>query len=79
MATRISSSGGSSATVKPQPKRDIKPFFHPRDLFRVGVARDDDLLVRFDQRVEQIEELFLGPGLAVEELDVVDQQQVKRR
>ena len=35
-------------------------------------------LWRLDQRVEGVEELLLGPALAVEELDVVDQQQVER-
>ena len=50
----------------------------PGDLLRIGVAGDDDLLVRLDQRVEQVEELFLRAVLAAEELDVVDQQQVER-
>ncbi len=48
------------------------------DLLRVGVAGDDDLLVRLDQRVEQVEELLLRAALAAEELDVVDEQQVER-
>ena len=48
------------------------------DLLGVRVAGDHDLLVRLDQRVEQIEELFLRPALAAEELDIVDEQQVER-
>ena len=48
------------------------------DLLRVRVAGDDDLLVRLDQRVEEVEELLLRAALAAEELDVVDQQQVER-
>ena len=78
IATRISSSGGSSATVNPQPKREISRSSMPGDLLRIGVAGDDDLLVRLDQRVEQVEELFLRAALAAEELDVVDQQQIER-
>ena len=61
----------------PAEARD-QALLHPRDLLRVGVAGDDDLLVRLDQRVEEVEELFLRAVLAVEELDVVDQQQVER-
>ena len=34
--------------------------------------------MRLDQRVEQVEELFLCPTLAAEELDVIDEQQVER-
>jgi hypothetical protein len=34
--------------------------------------------VRLDQRVEEIEELFLRAALAAEELDVVDEQQIER-
>ena len=50
----------------------------PAISFGIGVAGDDDLLVRLDQRVEQVEELLLRAALAAEELDVVDQQQVER-
>ena len=50
----------------------------PGDLLRIRVAGDDDLLVRLDQRVEEVEELLLRAALAAEELDVVDQQQVER-
>jgi hypothetical protein len=35
--------------------------------------------VRLDQRVEEIEELFLRAALAAEELDVVDQQRSSDR
>ena len=33
MATRVSSSGGSIATVSPSQKRDLRTIFHPVDLF----------------------------------------------
>ena len=55
-----------------------QPFLDARDLLRVGVAGDDHLLVAFDERVEQVEELFLRAALAAEELDVVDEEQVER-
>ena len=64
--------------MRPQPKREISRSSMPGDFLRIGVAGDDDLLVRLDQRVEQVEELFLRAALAAEELDVVDQQQVER-
>ena len=52
-------------------------FFDAGDFLRVGIAGDDDLFVRFDQRIEEIEKLFLRAVLAAEELDVVDQQEVE--
>src|SRR6185312_5314649 len=55
-----------------------QPFLDARDLLRVGVAGNHHLLARFDQRVEQVEELLLRAALAVEKLDVVDQQKVER-
>jgi hypothetical protein len=63
MATRISSSGGSISTVRPQEKRD-QPLFHAFYLLGVGVAGHDDLFAAFDQRVEGVEEFFLGAVLA---------------
>src|SRR5690606_5934293 len=41
------------------------------------VARDHDLLVVVVQRVERVEERLLRLGLALQELDVVDQQNVE--
>ena len=43
---------------------------------RRGVAADDDLLGRVEERVEGVEELGLRALLAADELDVVDQQHV---
>ena len=48
------------------------------NVLRRRVARDDDLLSRLVEVVERVEELFLGPLLARDELDVVDQEQVDR-
>ena len=64
--------------MSPQPKRETSRALDALDLLRVLVARDDDLLVGLDHRVEQVEEFLLGAALAAEELDVVDQQDVER-
>ncbi len=49
----------------------------PEISFGIGIAGDHYLLARFDKRVEQVEKLLLGTALAVEELNVVDQQQIQ--
>jgi hypothetical protein len=41
-----------------------------------SVRGDDDLLVGVVQRVERVEELLLDAFLALDELDVVDQQHI---
>jgi len=46
------------------------------DFLGVTIARQDDLLLAFEQRVEGVEELLLRRVLAREELDVVDQQSI---
>ncbi len=50
--------------------------FEVRQLLRRPVRRDDDLLHRLVERIEGVEELFLGALFAGEELDVVDQEDV---
>jgi len=42
------------------------------------VGGEHELAARFIERVERVEELLLGARLALEELDVVDQQHVAR-
>jgi len=49
---------------------------HLGQLFRRPVAGDHDLLHRFVQRVEGVEEFFLGPFFLGEELDVIHQQHI---
>src|SRR5580765_366202 len=51
---------------------------HAADFLGIGVAGDDDLLFCGDQRFKSVEKLFLGAVLAAEELNIVDQQQIKR-
>ncbi|EKE18258.1 MAG: hypothetical protein ACD_10C00066G0002 [uncultured bacterium] len=48
------------------------------DVFRVGIASDDDLLAGFDQRVEQEEKLFLGAIFAIKKLHVIKQKHIER-
>ena len=43
-----------------------------------AVAGQDDLLLAIEQRIEGMEELFLGGVLAGEKLDVIDQQRIDR-
>ncbi len=53
-----------------------QPVFEFRQLFGRTVAGDHDLLHGLVQRVEGVEELFLGAFLLGQELDVVHQQHV---
>ena len=53
-----------------------QPLLERRDLFRRPVGREHDLLAGLVERVEGVEELLLHPVLALEELDIVDEQHV---
>ena len=50
--------------------------FNFRQLFRRPVTGDHDLLHRLVQRVESMEEFFLGAFLLCQKLNVIDQQDV---
>ena len=58
----------------------LEPRHQPRleagDLLRRPVGGEHDLLAGFVERVEGVEELLLGRFLALEEVDVVDQEEV---
>ena len=76
-AIRVRRSGGSTSTVRPQSKRS-RSRCSSRSRDPGGpVAGEHDLLAGGEQRVEGVDELLLGPRLALEELDVVDQQRVE--
>jgi len=45
IATRISCSGGSIATVRPQEKTRFEAFVDSRKIFRIRIAGDNELLV----------------------------------
>ncbi len=77
MATQVSSSGGSIATVKPPAEARLQPLLETVDFLRVAIAGQDHLLLAFEQRVEGVEELFLRAVLAGKKLDVVDQQRIE--
>ena len=53
-----------------------QPLLDRHELAREPVAGEHELAPGLVQRVERVEELLLGLGLAGEELDVVDQQDV---
>ena len=51
-----------------------KALFEPGDVLRDLVGREDDLPVRFVQRIERVEELLLRSLAVGQELNVVDDQ-----
>ena len=69
----------ASSTVSPQAKRSRIRSAEPPIASRRAVAGEHDLAARRVELVEGVEELLLGPRLALEELDVVDQQDADAR
>ncbi len=63
---------GDQAPLEPA----AQPVLERGDLLGRPVRGDHDLLVGIVKRVEGVEELLLGALLALQELDVVDQQDV---
>ena len=63
---------GEQAPLEPA----AHPLLEPAEQLGRQVAGDDDLLVGVVQRVEGVEELLLRLHLALQELDVVDEQDV---
>jgi hypothetical protein len=53
-----------------------EPLLERQDRLRRPIRAQDDLLAVLVDRVECVEELFLGPLLVGDELDVVDEEQV---
>ena len=76
IAIRVSRSGGWTSVIRPHSNRFRSRSSSASRRFGGPVGGDHDLLVRVVQRVEGVEELLLGLDLALEELDVVDQQDV---
>ena len=75
MAMRVSRSGGCVRHKAPfEPRADT--VFQLVHLHRRAVGRDDDLLSRFIERVERVEELLLRLLLAGDELDIVHQEKI---
>jgi hypothetical protein len=63
---------------QPALKARAQPFLQRRHRARAAVAGENDLAAHAVQRVEGVEELFLGAVLPGDELDVVHQQHVRR-
>ena len=76
-AIRVRRSGGSSSTRSPQLKRSRSRSASFESASRRPVAGEHDLLAGGVERVEGVDELLLGLLLALEHLDVVDQQRVE--
>jgi len=73
---RVSSSGGWTSVISPPLESGAQPVLECGQLLGRPVGGDDDLLVGVVQRVEGVEELLLDAFLALDELDVVDQQHI---
>ncbi len=56
----------------------FQALFEAVDFLRITIAREDDVMLAFQQRVERVEELFLRTILVREELNVVDQERIER-
>ena len=75
--SRVARFGGSTATVSPHSKRSRSRVGEGRELARHAVRGEHDLAAALVERVEGVEELLFGVLLALEELDVVDEQHVE--
>ena len=69
--------GGSTATVSPHSKRSRRRDSKRGELAGEPIGGEDELAPAFVEGVEGVEELVLGVPLALEELDVVDEQHVE--
>ena len=76
-ATRVRRSGGSDLDGEPPLEAVAEALLEPLERARRAVAREHDLLAGGEQRVEGVDELLLGARLALEDLDVVDQEGIE--
>ena len=76
IAMRVSRSGAVRSAMSPHSNAAAQPLLEGEDRLGRPVGRQDDLLAVLVDRVERVEELFLGPFLVGDELDVVDEEQV---
>ena len=76
IAIRVSRSGGWTSVIRPHSNRLRSRSSSASSRLGGAVGGQHDLLVGVVERVEGVEELLLGLGLALQELDVVDQQHV---
>ena len=73
---RVSRSGGWMSVIRPHSNRERSRASSVAISFGGRSDEMHDLAARLVERVEGVEELLLDPLLALEELDVVDQQHV---
>ena len=73
---RVSRSGAVRSAMRPHSNAAAQPLLQGEDRLGRPVGREDDLLAVLVDRIERVEELFLGAFLVRDELDVVDEQQV---
>ena len=76
IAIRVSRSGGWTSVIRPHSNRLRSRSSSASSRLGGAVGGEHDLLVGVVEGVEGVEELLLGLGLALQELDVVDQQHV---
>ena len=76
IATLVAKSGGRMSATRPGLEPLAEPLLDAGELARQAVAGEHQLPAGLVQRVEGVEELLLGLGLAGQELHVVDQQHV---
>ncbi len=73
---RVSRSGGCTSVMRPPLEARAQPVLEAVQLLGRDVGGDHHLLVRVVERVEGVEELLHRLFLALEELDVVDEEHV---
>ena len=76
IAMRVSRSGAVRSAMRPHSNRLRSRSSRVRIAFGGRSERQHDLLAVLVDRVERVEELFLGPLLVGDELDVVDEEEV---
>ena len=76
MVRRVARSGGRTSADQAGLEARAQAVLERVEVARQAVGGQHDLRAGGVQRVEGVEELLLGPDLALEELDVVDEQDV---
>ena len=76
IARRVSTSGGLNVGEQTPLEPAPQTILERREMFGMTVGRDHELLAGLVEAVEGVEELFEDLFLAIEELDVVEQQHI---
>ena len=77
MARRVSKSGGLNVCGEAPLETGEQALFERGDILRRTVGRQDDLALRLVERIEGVEELLLRGLLAGDELNIVDEENVR--